>query len=47
MRYYLQFPAAIPLLRVNFHALLSLAPLSAQLIIPKKSKKSFSLDLHA
>ena len=47
IRYYLQFPAAIPILKVNFHALLSLSPLSVQLIIPKKSKKNFSLDLHA
>ena len=41
MRYYLQFPAAIPLLRVNFHALLSLAPLEYY------PKVAFPLDLHA
>ena len=43
IRYYLQFPAAIPDPRVGIHALLSLSPLSG----PNASIKPISHDLHA
>ncbi len=41
IRYYLQFPAAIPNPGVGIYALLSLSPLSI------RPKADFSLDLHA
>ncbi len=47
IRYYPQFPVAIPGPRAGNYALLSLAPLSLPDHQPKFQIQKFSLDLHA
>ncbi len=47
IRYYPQFPVAIPGPRAGNYALLSLAPLSLPDYQPKFQIQKFSLDLHA